>query len=289
MKAAEVKEKLRNLGVRPSRRLGQHFLLKEEVARRIVDAAAIRPTETVLEVGPGLGILTEELLAQADHVVAVEKDPRLCAYIRRVFPEVSLIEGDVLRVDLPDFDRVVSNLPYEISSPFTFMLLGTPFERAILTYQKEFAERLVAAPGSRDYSRLSVRTYYHCTAQLLEALPMSAFWPQPDVDSAVVRLDPRPPPFEVDWETFRRVTDTLFRHRRKKAVNALLANWRTFGSSEASLKEAVEATPFASRRAQEMSPEDIAELTNALTPKVKTQRSNPKTPRVSNGKKEDTL
>lgn len=289
MEPTEVRERLREIGVRPSRRLGQHFLLGEDVARRIVEAAGIRSGETVLEVGPGLGILTGELLGTGGHVVAVEKDPRLCAYLRQRFHELNLLEGDVLNVDLPPFDRVVSNLPYEISSPFTFLLLSKAFERAVLTYQLEFAQRLVATTGSKHYSRLSVRTYYHCSTQLLEVIPRSAFWPTPEVDSAVVSLDPKPPPFEVDPDAFRRVTDALFSHRRKKVVNAVTSQWKSLAIPEDVLKELVEATPFASRRPQEMSPEEIAELTKGLTPKVKGSLSNPKTSRVSDGTKEDPL
>ncbi len=283
MNASEVKQRLRDLGISPSKRLGQHFLTDGDVARSTVAEADIRPGDTVLEVGPGLGILTEVLLSEARHVVAVEKDPRLCDYLRRVFPDLDLIEGDVLHVEVPPFDRVVSNLPYEISSPFTFKLLDTSFKRAVLTYQKEFAERLVARPGSKDYSRLTVRVYYRCDARLLDTIPRDAFWPPPEVDSAVVMLDPRAPPFQVDLEAFRRVTDALFTHRRKKVVNALLSEWRALSPSKEDLREAVEATSFASKRAQEMTPEDMAELTNALTPKVKAQPPNLKASRGSDG------
>lgn len=289
MKPSEVKEKLREIGVRPSRRLGQHFLLDEELARRMVAGAGIHPAETVLEVGPGLGTLTEELLATGGRILAVEKDHRLCEYLRRSYQDLDLIEGDVLKVDLPPFDRVVSNLPYEISSPLTFFLLAKDFKRAVLTYQLEFAERLVAAKGSRHYSRLSVNAYYRCAARIMEVLPPSTFWPPPEVDSAVVRMDKKAPPFEVDPDAFRRVTDALFSHRRKKVVNALTSEWESFAPSEGDLKEVVETTRFASRRPQDMSPEEIAELANALTPKVKGQRSNLKSSRVSDGTKEDAL
>ncbi len=267
MEPTEVRETLREIGVRPSKRLGQHFLLAESLARRIVEAAGILPKETVLEVGPGLGILTEQLLGTGGHVVAVEKDARLCAHLRRRFHDLDLLEGDALTVDLPPFDRVVSNLPYEISSPFTFLLLSRAFKRAVLTYQLEFAQRLTASPGSKHYSRLSVRAYYYCLTQLLEVVPRSVFWPTPEVDSAVVKLDARPPPFEVDPEAFHRVTDALFSHRRKKVVNALTSHWRSLGIPEGVVKEVAEAVSFASRRPQEMSPEEMAELTTALYPK----------------------
>ncbi len=261
-----MRAELAEAGVRPSRRLGQHFLLREDLARRLVDYAGIQAGETVLEVGPGLGLLTGALLGHADHVVAVEKDRRLCAYLRQRLPDLSLLEGDVLQIELPPFDRVVSNLPYEISSAFTFKLLETPFKRAVLTYQKEFALRMVGRPGTGAYSRLSVKVYYRCAGRVLEEIPRSAFWPRPKVDSAIVQLDSRPPPFQVDEVGFSHVVDALFAHRRKQAMNALLYRWRQFAPTKEGLREVLAETPLASRRPAEMTPEDMADLTNRLFP-----------------------
>jgi 16S rRNA (adenine1518-N6/adenine1519-N6)-dimethyltransferase len=265
MKASEVRARLREAGVRPSRKLGQHFLLWEDLAHRMVEYADIRPEETVLEVGPGLGMLTEALLRRTDRVVAVEVDPRLCSYLRRRFAGLELLEGDILRIDLPPFDKVVSNLPYEISSPFTFRLLELPFKRAVITYQREFADRLVAPPGSRSYSRLSVKAYYRCTATIVETVPRTAFWPRPEVDSAVVQLDARPPPFRVDEASFHRVVDALFSHRRKTALNALLLGLGGLVAEER-IRVSLQATGLTSRRAEEITPEEMADLTNHLFP-----------------------
>ncbi len=267
MKVSEVKARLREAGVTPSKRLGQHFLLIDELAHRMAEYAGILPGERVLEVGPGLGILTEALLDRGVKVVAVEKDRRLCAYLRDRIPGLDLLEGDVLSIELPPFDRVVSNLPYEISSPFTFRLLERSFKRAILTFQMEFAERVVARMGSGAYSRLSVKVYYRSDAQILETVPSSAFWPRPEVDSAVVQIDTRPPPFEVDEGTFDRVVDALFAHRRKKALNALLHEWRHLALSEESLRSLLADTPLATKRAEQMNPEDMACLARLLAAK----------------------
>ncbi len=264
MKPSQVMQALAEVGVTPSKKLGQHFLLLEDVANRMVEQAEVQEGDTVLEVGPGLGILTQVLLKRAGTVVAVEKDSRLCGYLRRRFPDLVLLEGDVLQVDLPPFDKAVSNLPYEISSPFTFKLLETPFKRAVVTYQREFADRMVASPGTAAYSRLSVKVHYRCAAQILERIPRSAFWPSPDVDSTIVQLDSRLPPFEVDEMKFHQVVDALFAHRRKKAVNSLIYRWRDFAATKRQLREVLARTPFASMRPQEMSPEDMASLTNLL-------------------------
>ncbi len=162
---------------------------------------------------------------------------------------------------------MVSNLPYEISSPFTFWLLEKPFRRAVLTFQREFAERMAASPGDRSYGRLSVKASYRARIQLREVVPRTAFWPPPEVASAVVQLDPRPPPFSVPEEGFHRVVDLLFAHRRKTALNALLTAWDAFAPSPEALRSRLAATPLASRRAGEMTPEEMGDLTNLLLPK----------------------
>lgn len=264
MKASEVKERLHALGVRPSRRWGQHFLLREDVADRMVAAGGIGPGETVLEVGPGLGILTERLLAAGHRVVAVERDRRLAADLANRFPTLELIEGDILEVPLPDFDRVVSNLPYEISSPLVLRLLDRPFRRMVLTFQRAFARRMTATPGSGDYSRLTVKVAVASEAELLWTVPASAFYPPPRVESAVVRLEPRAPPFPVD-APFHRVVDALFAHRRKRARNALkLAPG--LGVAPAEVDEALEGVPLADRRPGSLSPAEMAELRDRLFP-----------------------
>lgn len=267
MKVADLKLQLREAGVRPSRRLGQHFLLRDDLARRIAGFADLQPDDTVLEVGPGLGILTRALLERTRRVIAVEKDARLAAYLQEHVPEVQVIVGDVLRVPVPPFDKVVSNLPYEISSPFTFQLLGLEFKRAILTYQREFAQRLVASPGTRDYSRLTLKALYRCDREILERVPRSAFWPRPAVESAVVRLEPRPPPFDVPPEVFDRVVDVLFTHRRKRVLNALLVGASHLGLATEEVRNLVEPTEYATRRPQELDPREVAELANLLHPR----------------------
>src|SRR2546422_67643 len=138
--------------------MGQHFLVDARVAARQVAHAQIRRSDVVLEIGPGLGILTRLLGERAKRVVTIEADCRFAEYLRRNLPDVEVIAGDTLKVDWPPFNVMASNLPYQISSLVTFRLLEHAFERAVLMYQWEFARRMRAKPGTADYSRLPYRT-----------------------------------------------------------------------------------------------------------------------------------
>jgi 16S rRNA (adenine1518-N6/adenine1519-N6)-dimethyltransferase len=265
MDVSELRDLMRELGISPSKRLGQHFLLDEAIANRQVQYANVRKKDTVLEIGPGIGILTGILSKRADRVMAVEADPVAADYIERTYTDVEVINGDVLKVDLPRFDKVVSNLPFNISSPITFRLLGGPFESGILMYQKEFAERLMASEGSKDYSRLSVNVYYRAESEILETVPRTSFYPQPKVDAAIVRITPRRPPFEVtDEDHFFRVVKALFTHRRKQIQNSLVLEWRNLSDSRESMAEFASGMPNAHRRVEELSPKEIGELSNLI-------------------------
>jgi 16S rRNA (adenine1518-N6/adenine1519-N6)-dimethyltransferase len=266
MRAEEVRSVLESLGKRPSKSLGQHFLLDDRIIQRQVRLAALEEGETVLEIGPGIGNLTEEILRYGVKVVAVEQDPGFCAFLRRRFGErVELIEADAVRAFLPEFDKVVSNLPYQISSPITFKLLDTGFESAVLMLQREFAERMVARPGSPEYGRLSVGVYFRAGCEIAMNVSPASFWPQPRVDSCVVRLTPRPPPFVVkDPQAFADVTKAIFSHRRKKVSNCLETDPAVRRFVRVGMKDALRSLPHASERPGDLSPEEIGELTEAL-------------------------
>lgn len=221
---------LRKGGIRLNKRVGQHQVIDRTVLEHMIDYAELSRDDVVLEIGAGIGNLTLLLIARAGSVVAVERDRRLVKVLKERLGDRSNVEllcGDALRIELPKFNKVVSNLPYGISSDITFRLLEHDFELAVLMYQREFAERLVAKPGSDEYGRLTVNVYYRASVELLEEVPSTAFFPQPKVTSAVVRLKPRGPPFEVkDEQVFSRVVRALFQHRRQRVRNAL---YRSFG------------------------------------------------------------
>ena len=234
------------------------------VAGRAIAYADLSPSDVVLEIGPGLGVLTRRLVERVRRVVAIESDRRLAEYLRRAIPEAELIHGDALRVGWPDFDVMVSNLPYQISSPLTFRLLDTPFDRAVLMYQWEFARRMVAPPGTPDYSRLSVGVYVRASCAILERVPRNAFQPQPKVNSALVRLEPRPSPFRIaNPDVFDSVVAALFEHRRKTVENGLRLAWRSFAGSPEALEPILRELPFRGRRVEELCPEDIEQVAEA--------------------------
>ncbi|MDD4162730.1 MAG: 16S ribosomal RNA methyltransferase A, partial [Methanothrix sp.] len=137
-------------------KLGQHFLMDRGAIMRIASYADLQPQDRVLEIGPGPGNLTDALAARAGHVYAVEIDGDLAAQLSGRFSNVQVINGDALKVELPPYNKIVSNLPYQISSAITYRLLSRPFEKAVLMYQWEFARRMRAAPGSEEYGRLAM-------------------------------------------------------------------------------------------------------------------------------------
>jgi len=262
---SDPRQVLAQLGVRARKGLGQHFLVDTRVAERQLAYARLTPSDVVLEIGPGLGVLTRRLAERAKRVIAIEADRRLAEYLRGAVPDAEIVLADALRVDWPAFDVMVSNLPYGISSPVTFKLLDEPFDRAVLMYQWEFAKRMVAKPGTSDYSRLSVGVYRRAACDILERVPRNAFRPQPRVDSALVRLAPRPSPFPVsDPRLYDALVNALFGHRRKTVENGLRLSWRSFAPSEAALEALLPRLPYRGRRVEELRPEDLSLLADAI-------------------------
>ncbi|MBP1908723.1 16S rRNA (adenine(1518)-N(6)/adenine(1519)-N(6))-dimethyltransferase RsmA [Methanolobus bombayensis] len=262
-----VYEILRKYGIRGGYH-DQHFLIDERVLDRIVDSADIKSHETILEIGAGIGNLTERLMAKAGHVIAVERDPELIYVLKDRFGEsdkLTLIHGDVLDVEFPAFDKVVANLPYSISSEITFKLFRYNFKLAILMYQYEFAQRLVAHANSKDYSRLSVNAHYFADTSMIMKIPRGAFSPPPEVLSAVVELKPRPSYFEVlDEKYFLDFVTAVFGQRRKKMRNSILKNKQLLGIDD--MKEFIHELPqeLLDKRPENLEPEEFAELANMM-------------------------
>jgi len=258
MNRSETSRLISERNIVPRKSRGQNFLTDDRVAVRHIGFASVEPDDKVLEVGPGLGILTEKLIGICSHVTAIELDEKLADHAEEVFGErIELIRGDALSVEWPKFDRFVSNLPYSISTPIIFRLMEHDFKKAVVMVQKEFAERMVAKRGEVDYSRLTVNVYYRAECRILETVPASRFKPRPKVDSALVEIVPRPAPFEVkDESLFFRVVNAGFLHRRKKIRSAL----RTEGIIIRN-----DNIPFLDDRMETLSPEDIGKLSDMIS------------------------
>ncbi len=272
----KAKHLFRHYNFAPKKRLGQNFLVNNALLEEIISCAAVTRRDIVLEVGAGLGFLTRLLSRQCKSVIAVEVDPRLVEILNEELGDsrnVTLIRGDVLKVSIPPFDKVVSTPPYSISSPLLFWLLERKFESAVLTFQKEFAERLAASVGSKDYGRLTVSAYYRAEVELFQHVSREMFYPPPDVDSWVVRLKPRrEPPFAVvDEQTFSEFVRTLFTQRNKKVRNAVVPflRMRARGMKGKDVRELADSLPFHDKRVRELAPEDLGNLSNVILRRLK--------------------
>jgi len=222
----------RYVGGPPLRRLGQNFLVDRTARDLIVSSSDLRLTDVVLEVGPGKGFLTEALLAQAGKVIAVEKDPRLVTILRDRYGRnrrLRIIQGDVLKVKIPRFNKVVCTPPYYISSRLVLLVVSKRFRCAVLTLQKEFAERLAAKPGSPDYGRISVMVQHRSSVELAGMIRRDSFKPAPKVDSTVVVIRRKNPQVPVISERiFIELVRFMFTQRRKRARKVLRQYLETF-------------------------------------------------------------
>ncbi|MFQ6105530.1 MAG: 16S rRNA (adenine(1518)-N(6)/adenine(1519)-N(6))-dimethyltransferase RsmA [Candidatus Hydrothermarchaeaceae archaeon] len=257
-------------GVKPAHRLGQNFIVDESILERQVMHAHLKKSDTVLEIGPGIGSLTELLLESAGAVFVIERDRRMVDILRERFGgdnRLKVVLEDALEVEFPEFNKVVSNIPYGISSPLTFRLFKHRFELGIITYQLEFANRMVALPCTRDYSRISVAASYYADLRILEHVPKDAFYPVPEVDSALVGLKPRKPRFRVDEEHFFNVLRGIFSHRGKTLRKALFHSDVLSSMEKASRMKLIEravSRELLKKRVFQLLPEEIADISNSL-------------------------
>jgi 16S rRNA (adenine1518-N6/adenine1519-N6)-dimethyltransferase len=270
MSLNETKRLLRTLRIVPNRLLGQNFMVEPSFYPKMGEYACLSKADVVLDAGAGFGFLTKFLARLCKAVVAVEKDPRVAAALReqvKGFANVTVVEGDVLKTEVPAFDKVVAIPPYYLSSRLITWLLERRTDLAVLILQREFADKLVAPVGSDDYSWLTVVAFHEVQVELLDPVPKSMFYPQPEIDSVIVRLARwKMPPFRVDdEELFNRLVRWLFTQRNKKICNALvpfLKNTRKLGKKQA--EELASKALLGDRRARELSPREFGEVANAL-------------------------
>lgn len=231
-----VKDTLAERGLKPLKRFGQNFLVREDLCQRIVEHGHLREDDVAVEIGPGVGALTGRIASRVRQLIAVEQDAGFAEYLREEFAEmarVTIVEQDFLTFDLAACARehgveklaVMGNIPYNITTPILEHLFVNrhAVRSAVLLVQKEYAERLAAAPGTPAYGSLTLFARYHALLEPLMTLKPSAFWPRPDVDSMLVRVILRDkPPVEAPEELLFRIIRGSFQQRRKQLANTLV-------------------------------------------------------------------
>ena len=279
-KAAYTKAVLNAHGIHARKRYGQNFLIDEDVLWAAVDAAGICEDDFVLEIGPGIGTLTQYLSYRAGKVVAVEIDESLLPVLEdtlSAYPETKVLLGDIMKTDLRELVesenggkpiKVAANLPYYITTPILMKLLESdvPITDITVMVQKEVADRMTAGPGTKDYGALSLAVQYRTDPEIVRIVPPSSFMPQPGVDSAVVHLSMyEKPPVSVEDETlFFGLIRAAFNQRRKKVSNAA-ANAPDLSVSRESVEEALTSLGIrADARGEMLSLPDFAALANEL-------------------------
>ena len=264
---AVVADVLRRHGLRADKNFGQNFLVDGNVLKNVVAAAELRPNDTVLEIGPGLGVLTRALAEEAGRVVSVELDARLLPVLQETtgrFENVTVVHGDGLRFDLaqlPPNSLLVANLPYNVATPVLVRALESGrFRRVVVMVQKEVADRLKAAPGDPAFGALSLVVQHFADVKTVKDVKPDSFYPAPAVTSSVVRLDVNPQA-EADEDLFELV-HTAFRHRRKTLKKNLLMA----GYDPKRVAAALQAANLDARvRAEALGLEAFANLQNALS------------------------
>ncbi|WP_274365804.1 16S rRNA (adenine(1518)-N(6)/adenine(1519)-N(6))-dimethyltransferase RsmA [Paenibacillus thermotolerans] len=276
-----TKELLAKYGFTFKKSLGQNFLIDQNILRSIVSAADLGPNKGALEIGPGIGALTEKLAEASGKVVAVEIDRRLIPMLGESlepYGNVSVVHGDVLKVDLHELFRehfqhvesvsVVANLPYYVTTPIVMKLLEEklPLANIVVMVQKEVADRFAARPGTKDYGSLSVAVQYYASVELVARVPHTVFIPQPNVESAVVKLAMRDEPAVRvdDEELFFQVVHAAFAQRRKTLLNNLQQRFFAGAGKEECRAFLEQCGIDASRRGETLDMSEFARIANEL-------------------------
>ena len=274
-----TKDILNQYGIKLNKNLGQNYLIDKNKRDQIINFGNIDKDDVILEIGTGIGTLTIEMAKKAKKVIAIEQDAKIFKILserlkKEKIDNVELINDDALNVDFPKFNKIISNLPYQISSPITFKFLNYDFDLAILMYQKEFANRMNGSVGTKDYSRLSAMLYFKCDVETLTEVSSESFIPKPKVDSTVIRLTPKNAEInDEDFEIYSLFTKALFQHRNKKIKNALIDSRHMISNIDKKILkkrlnsiEDDEINEYLSSRVIALTPEEILILSKNLNP-----------------------
>ena len=273
-----TKSILNQYGIKLNKNLGQNYLIDKNKRDQIINFGNITKDDVVLEIGTGIGTLTIELAKRAGKVIAIEQDKKIYEILAQRLKDekidnVELINDDALKVEFPEFNKIISNLPYQISSPITFKFLEYDFDCAISMYQKEFADRMNGEVGTKDYSRLSAMLYFKCDVEKLTSVSSESFIPKPEIDSTVVRLTPKENKVsDDDFKVYSKYTKALFQHRNKKIKNALIDSRHVICDlDKKEMKKRLnelELDEYFKKRVTVLSPEDILFLSKEINLKL---------------------
>jgi len=266
----ETKQLLQNRRITPNKLMGQNFMVESSLYPKLCSYAELSKTDVVLDIGAGFGWLTCFLANKSKAVVAVEKDPKVAAVLceqTKYLSNVTVIEGDVLKAMLPEFNKVIAAPPYYLSSQLMTWLLEQKIECAVLILQTAFADRLVAPVGHEEYGWLTVVTYQMAEVELLDKVPKALFYPQPEVDSVVICLKPwHTKPFEIrDLTLFVHLVKWLFTQRNKKLAKAISPFLRSnYKLTKQEADKLAISLPYCDRRVRELHPKGFGVIVNAL-------------------------
>ena len=274
-----TKDILNQHGIKLNKNLGQNYLIDKNKRDQIINFGDISKEDVILEIGTGIGTLTIELAKKAKKVIAIEQDKKICEILAKRLKDekidnVELINDDALKVDFPKFNKIISNLPYQISSPITFKFLDYDFDLAILMYQKEFADRMNGEVGSKNYSRLSAMLYFKCEVEKLTDVSCESFIPKPQIDSTVVKLTPKENKIsKEEFKVYSKFTKALFQHRNKKIKNALIDSRHIISRIDKKVLkkrlnaiEDEELLEYLKKRVVVLTPEEILFISQELNP-----------------------
>ena len=291
----ETKNIMRRYNIKPNKSLGQNFLINSEVVENIVQSSDITKDDMVIEIGPGLGVLTKYLLEKAKKVVCIELDTKMVKILQDRFSEhdnIEIINTDVLKINLNEIIeknkgeirkvKVVANLPYYITTPIIMKLIEDRLDIESITVmiQKEVADRLIEIPGGKNTGAITYTVYYYCTSKKIMEVPNTSFIPEPEVTSEIIKMDLRDKPV-VDVENPQimfRIIKSAFMQRRKTLLNAL-TNANVFINKEQGINTLKELNLKENVRAEELTIQDFSNITKIVFGKLKGKKgTDPKLP-----------
>jgi 16S rRNA (adenine1518-N6/adenine1519-N6)-dimethyltransferase len=265
MNLLELKQILKENNLTTRKSLDQHFLYDDSILNREVEYAEVTELDNVLEIGPGIGTLTKAIVEKAGSTTVIELDQSF-RKVLEIIPGVSIIIGDALEVDwknlsenyeAPHFNKIISNVPYSISSPLIFKILEYGPALSVLCLQKEFAERMVAKPKTKNYSRLTVNCSVRADVELLETISKEEYYPIPKVDSAIVKLIPK----KVELpEKFDSIVRAAFQHKNQKLKKALMHSHHEIGEKDEVQKFVDNLGEIGEIKVFEISPEEFVRI-----------------------------